>query len=171
MAEWSFPIEAGHIMMFARAVRDPNPVYNDADAAASSEVGGIIAPPTFIQASAQFDPSYFLRPHIGQPWFGSGKDPTGVVSPARAPSDEGRGGGVGLHAEQHYEYHRPIRPGDVLTPTTKEGRSWERTGRSGHLQFNEAVTEWHDADGNLVITARSVGVFTGGPTPSSEGTA
>jgi acyl dehydratase len=169
MAEWNFPIEAGHIMMFARAVGDPNPVYHDADAAKSSEVGGIVAPPTFIQASAQFNPSYFLRPSIGEPWFGSGKEPTGMQRPERAPSGGGGGGGgVGLHAEQHFEYHRPIRPGDVLTPTNKEGKSWERTGRSGHLQFSENVTEWHDAEGNLVVTARGVGVRTSGPAPSSE---
>lgn len=166
MAAWSFPVEAGHIMMFARSVGDANPVYYDEEAAKSSEVGGIVAPPTFIQASAQFNPDYFLRPVIGQPWFGSGKEPTGVQ---RAPAASGGGGGgVGLHAEQHYEYHRPIRAGDVLTSTTKPGKTWERTGRSGHLQFSETVTEWHDAEGNLVLTARSVGVRTSGPAPSPE---
>ena len=178
MAEWNFPIEAGHIMMFARAVGDPNPVYCDEDEAKSSEVGGIVAPPTFVQASAQFNPNYFLRPRIGQLWFGSGKEPTSAQRAEPAPSGGARGGGgagggsggggVGLHAEQHFEYHRPIRPGDVLTPTNKEGKSWERTGRSGHLQFNETVTEWHDAEGNLVVTARGVGVRTSRPAPSSE---
>jgi acyl dehydratase len=171
MPENSFPIEAGHIMMFARAVGDPNPVYHDADKAKETEVGGIVAPPTFIQASAQFNANYFLRPHIGQPWFGSGKEPTGIKRAAPAASGGGGGGGgggVGLHAEQHFEYHRPIRPGDVLTPTSKEGKSWERTGRSGHLQFSENITEWHDAEGNLVVTARGVGVRTSRPAPSTE---
>jgi hypothetical protein len=172
MAEWSFTVEAGHIMMFARSVGDPNPVYHDADAAKSSEVGGIIAPPTFIQASAQFNPNYFLRPGIGKHWFGSGKEPAGSGPPAPPPPDGGAaggtgGGGVGLHAEQHYEYHRPIRPGDVLTPTDRPGKSWEREGRSGHLQFSENITEWHDTEGNLVVTARSVGVRTSGPAPQS----
>jgi acyl dehydratase len=168
MAELKFPIEAGHILMFARSVGDPNPVYADEAEAKSSEVGGIIAPPTFIQASAQFNPDYFLRPKIGQPWFGSGKEPTSVQRPDPAPSGGGGGGGVGLHAEQHFEYHRPIRPGDVLTPTNKEGKSWERTGRSGHLQFSETITEWHDAEGNLVVTARGVGVRTSRPAPTEE---
>jgi hypothetical protein len=176
MAEWSFPVEAGHIMMFARAVGDPNPVYYDAEAAAASEVGGVIAPPTFIQASAQFNPDYFLRPRIGQLWFGSGKGPTGSGAPAPEAAEGGDGGrgargggggGVGLHAEQHFEYHRPIRPGDVLTPTNKEGKTWEREGRSGHLVFSESITEWRDAEGNLVVTARGVGVRTSGPAPSS----
>jgi acyl dehydratase len=158
MSETKFPVEAGHIMMFARSIGDPNPVYYDEEEAKEAGAEGIVAPPTFIQASAQYNPDYPLRPKIGQPWYGSGKEPTGVQ---RAASSGG--GGVGLHAEQHYEYHRPLRPGDVLTPTNKDGRSWERDGRSGHLQFSESVTEWRDQAGNLVVTARSVGVRTSGP--------
>jgi len=73
-----FPIEAGHIMIFARAIGDANPIYSDEDYAKQTEPGGIIAPPTFAQSSAQFEPDYVLRPQIGQPWFGSGKEPTGI---------------------------------------------------------------------------------------------
>ena len=87
MAVKTFPVEASHILMFARAINDPNPIYADAEFAARSEVGGVIAPPTFTQSSAQFDPDYFLRPKIGQPWFGSGKEPTGAVR--RAPATGG----------------------------------------------------------------------------------
>ena len=77
----TFPVEAGHIMLFARAVGDPNPIYHDAEYAAGTEVGSIVAPPTFVQASAQWDPGYKLRPVIGEPWFGSGREPTGVQAP------------------------------------------------------------------------------------------
>ena len=113
MAAKTFPVEASHILMFARSVGDDNQVYADPDYAKTTEAGGIIAPPTFAQSSAQFDPDYFLRPKIGQPWFGSGKNPTGVT---RAPGGGGGGGGGGgLHAEQHFEYHRHLKPGDVLT--------------------------------------------------------
>ena len=78
MAIKKFPIEAGHIMMFARAIGDPNPIYYDEDSAKTTEPGGIIAPPTFIMAAAHFDPDYRMRPKIGQPWLGSGKEPTGI---------------------------------------------------------------------------------------------
>jgi acyl dehydratase len=161
MATKTFPVEASHILMFARSVGDPNPVYADAEAAEKTEAGGIIAPPTFAQSSAQFDPDYFLRPKIGQPWFGSGKNPTGIT---RAPGGGGGGGGGGLHAEQHFEYHRPLRPGDVLTATTMPGKAWEKEGRrSGKLLFSESVTEYRDQKGELVITARGVGVRTERP--------
>ena len=161
MAVKRFPVEAGHILMFARSIGDPNPVYEDEDHARGTEAGAIIAPPTFVQASAQFDPDYFLRPKPGQPWFGSGKEPTGVQ---REPGGGGGGGGGGLHAEQHYEYHRPLRAGDVLTATTTPGTTWEKEGRrAGKLVFSESVTEYRDQDGELVVTARGIGVRTERP--------
>lgn len=160
MAAEKFPIEAGHIMMFARSVGDDNQIYYDDEYAKSTEAGVIIAPPTFVQASAQFDADYFLRPKIGQPWFGSGKEPTGVSREGGG----GGGGGGGLHAEQHYEYHRHPRVGDVLTATTRPGETWEKEGRrAGKLVFSESITEYRDQDGELVVTARSVGVRTERP--------
>src|SRR5215468_5112945 len=139
MAIETFPVEAGHIMMFARAVGDANKIYHDEAYAKTTEVGSIIAPPTFVQASAQFDPDHRLRPTIGEPWFGSGKEPTGV-------QQNSGGGGTGLHAEQHYEYHRPPRPGDI---------------------FTASITEYRDQHGELVVTARGVGVRTERPVEQS----
>jgi acyl dehydratase len=160
-----FPIEAGHVMMFARSIGDPNPIYSDAAYAAASEVGTIIAPPTFVQASAQFDDDYPLRPKIGAPWFGSGRTPTLPPREPRAGGGTSRGassgGGTGLHAEQHYTYHRPVRVGDVLSATTRPGERWEKQGRrAGKLVFAETITEFRDQDGELVVTARGVGVRT-----------
>jgi len=162
-----FPVEAGHIMLFARAIGDPNPIYQDGEYAEGTEPGAIIAPPTFVQASAQFDPDYGLRPKVGQPWFGSGREPTGIRREAGGggAGDGGGGGGrgTGLHAEQSYEYHKPLKAGDVLRATTTPGKTWEKVGRSGKLVFSESVTEYRDGSGELVVTARSVGVRTEGP--------
>ena len=163
-----FPIELGHIMMFARSVGDANPIYSDEEYAATSAVGHVIAPPTFVQAGAQFDPDWPLRPTIGQPWFGSGRNATGT--PPRddggdggGGSGAGGGGGMarGLHAEQHFEYHRHLRPGDVLRAETRPGKTWEKEGRrAGRLLFSEMITEYRDQNDELVISARSVGVRT-----------
>jgi acyl dehydratase len=155
-----FPIEAGHVMMFARSIGDPNPVYYDEAYARATEVGAIIAPPTFVQASAQFDDDYPLRPKIGASWFGSGREATGAPPRPDRPTSGG-GGGSGLHAEQHYTYHRPLRVGDVLTATTRPGERWEKAGRrAGKLMFAETITEFRDEHGELVVTARGVGVRT-----------
>lgn len=154
MAVKRFPVEEGHIMMFARAVNDGNPIYCDEEYAKTTEVGRIIAPPTFVQSSAQFDPDYFLRPKVDEPWFGSGREPTG-----RKPGGGGGGGPAGLHAEQEFTYHRHVSPGDVLTAETRPGKEWEKEGRrGGKLKFRESITEYRDQKGELVITARGVGV-------------
>jgi len=143
----TMPIEATHIMMFNRSIGDYS---NDAMA------GDLVAPPTFPQAAAQFDPDYFLRIKPGVDWFGSGKNPSGVEG---KPASSG-----GLHAEQHFEFERPIRPGDVLTVVTKPGKTWEKESkRAGKLMFSEKITEYRDQNGELVCTARGVGVKTERP--------
>ncbi len=160
MSKITFPVEASHIMMFARSIGDTNPVYHDAEAAKGTEAGGIIAPPTFPQAVAQFDPDYHLRPKPGQKWFGSAKQNSGIEG---KPASSG-----GLHAEQHFEYHRHIRPGDVLMAETRPGKVWEKVSkRAGKLTFRERITEYRDQHGELVITARGVGVTTERPVDQS----
>ncbi len=163
MAVEKFPVEASHIMMFARAVGDDNQIYHNEDYAKGTEVGSVIAPPTFAQASAQFDPDYSLRPKIdGDGWFGSGGKPSGA-KPRQGGGDDGGGGG-GLHAEQRFTYHRHIKPGDVLSATTKPGKTWEKQSRrAGKLVFSESVTEYRDQNNELVITAVGVGVRTERP--------
>jgi len=155
MAVEKFPIEAGHIMTFARAVADKNPIFYDADYAKTTEPGSIIAPPTFERASTQFDPEWPFRPRIGEPWFGSGKNPTGGAPPVKGDASRV------LHAEQHYEYHRHPKPGDVLRSVNKPGKTWEKEGkRGGKLVFSESTTEYYDQNDQLVWTVRSIGVQT-----------
>ncbi|MCB1645907.1 MAG: MaoC family dehydratase N-terminal domain-containing protein [Pseudomonadales bacterium] len=166
MAADKFPVEAGHIMLFARSIGDANQIYYDDEYAKTTEPGAVIAPPTFVQASAQFDPNYFLRPKIGEEWFGSAKGPTGIT---QKKEGGGGGGGGGLHAEQHYVYHQPLKAGDVLTAETKPGKSWEKEGRrGGKLMFSETVTEYRNQAGELVVTATGVGVRTERPATSGE---
>jgi hypothetical protein len=135
-----FPVEAGHVLMFARSLGATDPE-------GGLPAPGDPAPPTFANASAQFDPDYPLRPRPGTLWHGSGAD-AGLVK-------EGAGG---LHAEQHFTYHRPVRVGDVLSAVTRPGDQWEKQGRSGRLLFREQITEYRDETGELVVTARSVSV-------------
>ena len=92
---------------------------------------------------------------MGQKWFGSAKGPSGIEG---KPSSSG-----GLHAEQHFEYHRHLKPGDVLTVETKPGATWEKESRrAGKLVFSERITEYRDQNGELVVTALvvyGVGIF------------
>jgi hypothetical protein len=150
MAVERFPVEATHIMMFARAIGDPNPVYADPASPEAAEFGGVIAPPTFTMASAQFDPGNPLIPRPGEPWFGSAREPSGATR-----ESTGR-----LHAEQHFEYHRPLHAGEVLTTVERNGGTWQKESkRGGTLVFEEKLVEYRTTDtGELVVTARFVTV-------------
>lgn len=156
-----FPIEASHVMMFARALGDQNPAYHDPDSPEAQAVGGMVAPPTFPMAASQFDPGNPLLPQPGEPWFGSGKT-------AGFKREGGASAGM-LHAEQKFHYHRPVRVGDVLSGTQRDGSEWTKASRSGStLTFREFCIDYADENGDPVVTVTMVGVWTGEP-PAKEG--
>ena len=159
MAVERFPIEASHILMFARAIGDENPAYTDAASDAAKALGGVIAPPTFTMSATQFDPAAMLRPKLDEPWFGSGATPSGAEI-ARTGA---------LHAEQHFEYFRPVLAGEVLTLTERAGTTWTKMSKSGgSLLFDERFHDYCSAEtGDVVVTARFVSVIPI-PAPSSE---
>jgi N-terminal half of MaoC dehydratase len=141
MPDWEFPVEAGHVLQFARALGDQNP--------SCAGSGSVIAPPTFTAASEHYRPDSRLRPQPGQPWRGSGRT-------VGQPSSSGEGS---LHAEQHYDYHRPIRAGERLRVHDDGTRTWDKPSRSGAvLRFTERTTQYLDADGRPVVTERRVTV-------------
>ena len=151
MAVDEFPIEASHIRMFAYAIGDDSPIFSDARYAREQGFDAVPAPPTFAVADVHFDPESPLRRRSSRS--------ASAGAPA-APS----GGGTGLHAEQHYEYHRPLHAGDVLTKVSFPGKTWEKEGRrAGKLIFSETISEYRDQQGELVLTARMVGVRTERP--------
>ena len=149
-----FPVEEGHIKLFARALGDGNPIYADLDYASRSPLGGVIAPPTFSEAANHFDEDWPFRPRFGQPWFGSAANPSGVPGVRN-------GGGTAMHAETHFTYNRPLRPGMVLSVRPREGRRWEKSGpRSGRLTFSEVVSSFVDEQGEPVLDCATVALRT-----------
>lgn len=153
---FEFPVERGQIMMFARALGDDNPIYYDEGHRKTALRGGVVAPPTFVACAAQFDPDWPYRTRGGFEWNGSGRGPG--VAPASS------GGGTSLHAEQHYEFHVPLRPGDILTVSREPGKTWEKhSPRAGTLRFSEEITRFVNQDGELAVTARRVRVVTERP--------
>lgn len=165
-----FPIESGHVLTFARAIGDTNPAYSDVRFEETG-LAGVAVPPTFVQASAQFDPDYPLRPHPGKSWVSAQRSPNGAAAGKQDPADGFTGGGTVLHAEQRYEFTRPVRVGDVLSATQRAGRSWDKTRRNGgRLEFSETVTEYRDSGDRLVVTATAVAVRVPAAEPEVETT-
>jgi peroxisomal enoyl-CoA hydratase 2 len=143
-----FPIEAGHIQLFARAIGDANPIYTDPSYAERSAMSGIIAPPTFSEAGNHFDLDWPYRPR----WERS------LAESAAAPAVvERTKSGTAMHAETHFVYHRPMRPGMVLSARPRLGKEWQKSGpRSGELKFHEVISEFIDADGAPVVDCTTV---------------
>lgn len=140
-----FPIEAGGVLTFARALG-----YEDFTD---------VVPPTYLQAANHFDPDFRVRPRAGQPWIGA-NDAMPSTDTGTPPK---------LHAEQHYEFHAPIMVGDVLVRTDGESRTWTKTGRrGGELVFTETVQEFRRESGELVAVSRKVVVQPSRVPPEAE---
>ena len=106
-----FPVEESHIMMFARAIGDPNPVYDPSRRRRRSSPR---------RRSPWRARSSTPRTSCARSSARSGSAPAGADRRQAEESSGGGGGGgavVALHAEQHFEYHRHVRAGDVLTGT------------------------------------------------------
>ena len=101
-------VERGMIWRFARAIGDPNPLWQDEEYAKQSRHGGIIAPPTFILA-------------IGFEQIQQGLAP--ILS------------GTTLHGGTELECYQPIRPGDVIAATAKITNVRERQSKTGKTVF------------------------------------
>ena len=90
---------------------------------------------------------------------------TGDADPWQAVAMDQR---KGLHAEQEFVFHGPPpRAGTTLTATSRIADITTKPGRrGGELTFVTMVTEFRDADGNLVAEAKLTGVETSHLDPS-----
>jgi len=141
-------IEAGKVAEFARAIGDDDPVYREEDDARDRGFDAVPAPLTFVRTSAF--PRY--RP-----------DGTAFDDHLLFGFDLGFDPRRRLHAEQEYEFERPLYVGDTLTGTTTLVDVFEREGEAGgEMTFATFETEFRNGDGALVVTERMTYVETAG---------
>ena len=140
-------VERAALAAFAHAVKDDNPVYHDAQAASAAGFDAIPAPPTFGFAALEFWGKYAelqsdLPAVVGNPMFE-------VIGTLMAK------GGLVLHGEQEFEYHRPIVAGDVLRSEGKVIDAYEKESKGRTMTFVVSETVWRDdRTGEPVLTAR-----------------
>jgi acyl dehydratase len=103
----TYEIGARAIRKFAQAIEDPNPLFNDEQAARETRFGGMIAPPTFGRMLG----GIFLR------------------LPFQLPKR-------GLDGGSEWEFFHPIRPGDRITVQTKLADLKESEGKMGVMVFH-----------------------------------
>jgi uncharacterized protein len=119
------------------AVGDDNPVYTDPEAAAASVHGGLVAPPTMLQAWTMRG----LRPPPQE--AGRQDDLMGLLN------DAGYTSVVATNCDQEYE--RYLRPGDLLTATGAiESVSDEKHTALGDGYFVTTLTTFTDQQGEVV---------------------
>jgi len=125
------------IRHWCEAMGDTNPVYLDAAAAESSVHGGLVAPPTMLQA-------WVMRPFgVTRLSAGPYADMTAMVEEAGFTSV------VASNSEQTYD--RYLRPGDRITMRTViDSISDEKQTALGAGHFITTRQDYFDADGERV---------------------
>ena len=128
-------VERGPVANFARAVLDENPIYQSPDEAHAAGFDAIPAPPTF---------SFAIR-HWGQFAELQPADPTGGENAMhKVMADLFSRGGLILHGEQEFEYHRPLLVGDVLIGEGKITDVYEKESKDRTMTFVVTETVWRE---------------------------
>lgn len=138
-------VERGKLAEFASAVKDSSPVYRDSRAAAAAGLPGIPAPPTYPIVMGGFGNYPELQPEDGP----TGNPMGAVLGPLMAK------GGIILHGEQEFTYHRPVFAGDVLEGRGTVVDAYRKESKGKTMTFVVVETAWSDqASGEPVCTSR-----------------
>ncbi len=138
-------VERGQLGLFADAVKDTSPIYRDPRAAADAGLPGIPAPPTYPFVMGNFG----VFPEL-QTADAPAENPMGeVLGPLMA------NGGLILHGEQEFTYHRPVLAGDVLVGEGSVVDAYQKESKGKTMTFIVVETAWSEqATGAPVCTSR-----------------
>ena len=126
---FSVEVERGQVRRFARAIGEDAAIHLDEKAAKAAGYSGLVAPPTF---AACFDNMKDLLEEMG------------LSSSAT------------MHAEEEYEYFKPICSGDTLEVVHRVADAYEKPAPNGRLVFVVIETRGTDDRKKPVFKARRV---------------
>ena len=129
-----FEVTRNDIRRFAVAIGDSNPVYSDPEAAKALGHPDVIAPPTFLITASTNEAGSFL-----------GDPALGLVY------------ALVVHGEEKFDFHRPVRAGDLLDSETRIADIRD----AGRNELMTMVSEVTAADGERVATTTSTLVSRG----------
>jgi acyl dehydratase len=139
-------VERGPVANFAAAVTDQSPIYRDPDVAGEAGFDGIPVPPTFTLA---------VRGWGELPELQHGLEPVEGSPLAEIMGNLMAKGGLILHGEQSFDYHRSVLVGDVLRGEAKVVDVYEKESKSKIMTFLVIETVWTDDEtGQPVVTER-----------------
>ena len=147
----SYPITDSDIRRWAVAVyypEEPPRLFWDAEYAARTPYGGIVAP-------EEFNPFAWLAAggtHRSKARGG------GDESPEKVLGIQGPGLKRGVNAGIEVEYGVRMRPGDVITSVRRLGSYREREGRLGLMLITTTEDVWTNQNGEVVKTTNQTGI-------------
>lgn len=139
-------VERGPVTKFAESVTESSPIYRDAEAARAAGFADIPAPPTyFFSAASHWGAFPEAQPADAVP----GTNPTmEIIGKLMAK------GGMVLHGEQAFTYHRPVVVGETLHSEGKVVDLYEKPTGDKVMTFLVTENEYRDESGELVLTTR-----------------
>jgi hypothetical protein len=139
-------IERGPVTRFAEAVTESSGVYRSRDAARDAGFDDIPVPPTYFFSAAGH-------------WGAFPEEQPADANPGRNPTMEIIGqlmskGGMVLHGEQEFVYHRPVTVGERLSSEGRVVDLYEKQSGERTMTFLVTENQYRDEDGELVLTSR-----------------
>jgi len=138
-------VERGPVQHFADAVLSTSPIYHNPEAARAAGFANIPAPPTWpfaMEFSGKFEEIQPSDAPTGNPL-------ATAVGPLMAK------GGLILHGEQEFVYHRPVFVGDVLLGEGTVVDAYTKESKGKTMTFVVTETVWRDdSTGEPVVTSR-----------------
>ncbi len=125
----AFEIERNQIRRFARAIGETGSIYFDEKVAQSAGYPTLVAPPTFASALQDYE-TLLERLEI---------NPNAT-----------------MHAEEEYEYFKPIFAGDTVVVTHTVVDAYEKDAPRGRLVFVVVETRGNDKRSKPLFKARRV---------------
>ena len=138
-------VERGPVTHFADAVLSTSPIYRNPGAAKAAGFDAIPAPLTWpfaMEFAGKWEEIQPADAPTGSPLMAA-------MGPLMAK------GGLILHGEQEFIYHRPVQVGDVLVSEGKITDAYQKESKGKTMTFIVSETNWSDdKTGEPVVTAR-----------------
>jgi acyl dehydratase len=140
-------VERGPVTRFAESVTESSPVYASREAARAAGFDDIPTPPTYFFSAAAFWGAFPEDQPEDDP--AKGRNPTMEIIGGLMAK-----GGLVLHGEQEFEYHRPVSVGERLTSEGKVVDLYTKESGDRTMTFLVTENEYRDAAGELVLVSR-----------------
>ena len=138
-------VERGPVQHFADALLSASPIYHDPAAAKQAGFDNIPAPPTWPFAM-EFSGKFAEMQPADAP---TGSPLAKILGPLMAK------GGLILHGEEEFLYHRPMQVGDVLIGDGVISDVYQKESKGRTMTFICSETKWtEESTGEPVVTAR-----------------